>query len=140
MRVTRIICSVFIAFAATVTQAQVLPDGDKHLWRFEDAVSAVTLQNYTDFPSRKRLCFGDLDTSALIFIIDIKEHMFNLADNYCENPPKVIDNKRLRPVVEVKVECLYGKVSPRRGQVYMCTNVRNKLIRKVDRHTIVCII
>jgi len=130
---------VFIAFAATVTQAQVLPDGDKHPWRFEDAAKAVPLQNHTDFLSRKRQCFGDLDSSALIFIINIKEHIFNLADNYCENPPMIIDNKRLRPV-GTKVECLYGKVSPRRDQVYMCVNVRNKLIIKVDRHTIVCII
>ena len=139
MRVTRVICSVFIAFAATVTQAQVLPDGDKHPWRFEDSALAVTPQNYTDFPSRKRLCFGVLDSSALIFIIDIKEHIVNPADNCCENPPMIIDNKRLRPV-GTKVECLYGEVSPRRGQLYIRTHVRNKLIIKVDRHTIVCII
>ena len=139
MRVTRVICSVFIAFAATVTHAQVLPDGDKHPWRFEDAALAVPLHFNTDFPSRKRLCFGKLDSSALIFINETKVHIVNPADNCCENPPMIIDNKRLRPV-GTKVECLYGKVSPRRGQVYMCANVREKPIRKADRHTIVCII
>ena len=139
MRATRVICSVFIAFAATVTQAQVHAAGCKHTWLFEDHALSVAPQKDTEFPSRKRLCFGDLDSSALIFIIDIEENIFNPADNYCENPPMIIDNKRLRPV-GTKVECLYGKVSPMRGQLYIRTHVRNKLIRKADRHTIVCII
>jgi hypothetical protein len=85
---------VFIAFAATVTHAQVLPDGDKHPWRFEDAALAVPLHFNTDFPSRKRLCFGKLDSSALIFINETKAHIFNPADNCCENPPMIIDNKK----------------------------------------------
>jgi hypothetical protein len=51
------------------------------------------------------------------FIIP-KEHIFNPADNYVHKSSHDCEAYDSNRPVGTKVDCLYGKVSPRRGQVY----------------------
>jgi len=139
MRGTRIIRAVYIVtFAATVTHAQGFPCRVRNHSQFEDSAFAVqpdcSLAN-SETKFVMNIGSGTLILSERISLfVKPKKQFVNTADSYNHKSSHDSESKDVRPDGS-KVECLYGKVSPRRGQVYMCSNVRNKQIRNADRQT-----